>query len=272
MGYLLLFIVFGLIIFGVWSIFNDIYVYIYDQIKYSLKVRQPLKNSRRLILNQYSAYYKVLPVDKKQAFEKRVQRFIYSKKFISRSSLPVSEAMRVLISASAIQLTFGLPEIYLSHFDKILIYPDSYYSQITKKYHLGEVNPRAGVILLSWNHFVHGYADLTDSFNVGLHEMAHAIHFENRIKNEEFDFLNKDALATLNTITSREIPKIKNSEPHLLRPYAGTNEYEFFAVSLEYFFEQPKTMSEQHPDLYQTIAILLRQDPLKLYNFSHPKQ
>lgn len=212
----------------------------------------------------------MLSAEKKREFERRVQRFIYSKKFISRSSLPVSEEMRVLISASAIQLTFGLPEIYLSNFDKILIYPDSYYSHITKKYHLGEVNPRAGIILLSWNHFVAGYGDLTDSFNVGIHEMAHAIHFENRIKNEEFDFLNRDALSALKVISDREIPKINNGLPHLLRAYAGTNEYEFFAVSLEYFFEQPEQMSQQLPDLYQTIAMLLRQDPLKLYNFSSP--
>lgn len=271
MGYVLVLIVLGLLIFGVWSIFNDIYVYVYDQIRYSLKITQPLKSSRKQILYKYSAYYKVLPLPEKKGFERRVQRFIYSKKFISRSSLPVSEEMKVLISASAIQLTFGLPGIYLSNFDKILIYPDSYYSHITKKYHLGEVNPRAGIILLSWNHFVEGYGDLTDSFNVGIHEMAHAIHFENRIRNEEFDFLNKDALQTLSIITAREMPKINSGKPHLLRAYAGTNEYEFFAVALEYFFEQPLQMSQQLPDLYQTIAMLLRQDPLKLYNFSSPK-
>jgi Mlc titration factor MtfA (ptsG expression regulator) len=134
------------------------------------------------------------------------------------------------------------------------------------------VNPRVGIILLSWSHFVAGFGDLTDSFNVGIHEMAHAIHFENRIKNEEFDFLNKDALNALKSITEREIPKIKRGDPHVLRTYASTNEYEFFAVSLEYFFEQPEQLSQQLPDLYQTIAMLLRQDPLKLYNFSPPKQ
>lgn len=173
--------------------------------------------------------------------------------------------MRVLISATAIQLTFGLPQIYLTHFDKILIYPDSYYSRITWKYHVGEVNPRMGMIILSWKSFVDGYADLTDSLNVGIHEMAHAIHFENRIRNEEFDFLDTQGLRELEKITARELPRIRNGEVHFFRSYAGTNEHEFFAVALEYFFEKPVEFKKSIPDLYGTLSRLLNQDPIALY-------
>lgn len=133
---------------------------------------------------------------------------------------------------------------------------------------MGEVNPRAGMIILSWHHFVQGYGDLDDGYNVAIHEMAHAIHFENLIKNDEVAFLDQHALSSLAQITNRELPKI-NRGRHLLRSYAGTNQYEFFAVTLEYFFEKPVELNAEIPDLYQTIAALLRQDPLKLYNFSN---
>ena len=36
--------------------------------------------------------------------------------------------MKALIGGAAIQLTFGHPSIYFTHFKRILVYPDSYYS------------------------------------------------------------------------------------------------------------------------------------------------
>ncbi len=256
------------LLFGLYSIFNDFYKYFAEEVRYWIKIRQPISKDHLRILKKYCAYYNRLDTSQKPEFERKIQRFMYSKRFIARSVPVVTAEMRVLISASAIQLTFALPGIYLSNFDKILIYADSYYSQITKKYHLGEVNPRAGMIILSWHHFVQGYGDLDDGYNVAIHEMAHAIHFENLIKNDEVAFLDQHALSSLAQITNRELPKI-NRGRHLLRSYAGTNQYEFFAVTLEYFFEKPVELNAEIPDLYQTIAALLRQDPLKLYNFSN---
>ncbi|UII34267.1 zinc-dependent peptidase [Fulvivirga ulvae] len=219
----------------------------------------------RHILQKYSAYYNVLPLADKQKFQKRVLRFIHSKRFISRGFSKVTDEMKVLISAAATQLTFGLPQIYLTHFDKILIYPDTYYSTINKMYHVGEVNPRMGAIILSWKSFVDGYADPTDSFNVGIHEMAHAIHFENRIRNSEFDFLDAESLYVFGKIAASEISRLRRGEPHFFRSYAGTNEHEFFAVALEYFFEKPVEFRGSLPLLYKTLSTLLNQDPAELY-------
>lgn len=256
------------LLFAILSVFSDIFGYILPEVRYLVKKYQPLAPSHKKILNKYSAYYKLLPEHLKPRFEQRVQRFMYAKKFISRGVGEVTDEMKVLISASATQLTFGLTEIYFSNFDKILIYPDSYYSHITKRYHLGEVNPRAGIIILSWKSFVEGYADLKDSLNVGIHEMAHAIHFENRIMNAEYDFLDYELLRHLKWITEREIPKINSGEPHFLRAYAGTNAYEFFAVSLEHFFEQPGEFRVAIPDLYNLLVQLLNQDPARLYKLN----
>lgn len=37
--------------------------------------------------------------------------------------------MKILISTTAIQLTFGLKQINLSPFNTIIIYPDAYYNK-----------------------------------------------------------------------------------------------------------------------------------------------
>ena len=226
----------------------------------------PLNPEYIRILNKYFGYYKILPEKEKREFESRLKAFMYSKEFIGRGGLKITAEMRVLLSASAIQLTFGLPMIYLANFRKILIYPDTYYSTISQQYHHGEVNPRAGIIVISWMKFIEGYTDQTDSLNVGLHEMAHAIHFEDRIANEEYGFLDSRSLDTLHKIFLREQAGINNGIQTYIRPYGATNEYEFFAVSIEHFFEDPVGLRKNVPDLYETLKILLNQDPIRLVN------
>lgn len=57
--------------------------------------------------------------------------------------------------------------------------------------------------------------------------------------------------------------RIKQKENTFLRPYAGTNREEFFAVCVEQFFEQPEESKENCPERYFTLANLLKQDPLE---------
>jgi len=177
--------------------------------------------------------------------------------------------MEVKIAVCAIQLTFGLKQVYLAHFNTILIYPDRYYSTISKRYHCGEVNMR-GCIVLSWKDFEAGYHHVNDGFNLGLHEMAHALHLENLIKNNEFNFLNKEDLQQWELLAAQEIENsrsqtadFKNNLNRFLRSQAFTDEHEFFAVCVESFFERSKEFEQTHPQLYQTLCRLLNQDPNK---------
>jgi len=244
----------------IYSLFYDIFWYIRLVLK---RYILPLKPEYQNILKTYFGYYIQLAPKDKHEFENRLKAFMYSKEFIPRNIDKVSPEMRVLISASAIQLTFGLPMIYLSNFRRILIYPNTYYSTISKKYHHGETNPRAGLIVISWQKFIEGYTNGTDSLNVGLHELAHAIHFENRIRNEEYGFLDEASLEKLHRIFLREQEKIRDGSQKYLRAYAATDEYEFFAVSIEHFFEDPKGLKENIPDLYKTLLNLLNHDPAR---------
>jgi len=49
-------------------------------------------------------------------------------------------------------------------------------------------------------------------------------------------------------------------EKGILRDYAFTNKMEFFAVCVEYFFEDPKKLRDVSNDLYCLIACMLNQD------------
>ena len=215
------------------------------------------------ILQKHSRYYQRLSNVDQSKFERKVCNFLYSKRFIPRNMEKVTIEARVLIAASAVQLTFGLPNIYLQHFDKILVYPNEYYSSITRQYHKGEVNPRFGIIVLSWNHFIEGYTNSNGRVNLGLHEMAHALRLENIIRNEEYKFFDEVLVAKLDDY-ARQICRNFDGYANFFRPYACTNEHEFFSVAIENFFERSELFKKQIPDLYVILTRLLGQDPLKL--------
>ena len=92
------------------------------------------------------------------------------------------------MAASAIQVTFGFPSVYLNRFEKVIMYPDAYHSTITGAYHQGEVNS-AGIIVLSWKNLLQGYLHPYDGRNLGLHEMAHALKISDATSQPAFDFL-----------------------------------------------------------------------------------
>lgn len=175
----------------------------------------------------------------------------------------VTWEMKVLISASAIQLTFGFPKVHLSFFRHILIYPDSFYSNANQQHHRGEVNPKAKAIVLSWKHFVEGYLK-EDGRNLGLHEMAHALRLENQVMNQEYDFLDKELLREWEEHAHNTMDEINSGKETFFREYGGVNNEEFFAVAVENYFERPIDFKEKHLLTYQTLCKLLRQDPVLL--------
>ncbi|MGB3777728.1 MAG: zinc-dependent peptidase [Tunicatimonas sp.] len=217
----------------------------------------------RAVLRQHFAYYQRLSPDQQQEFERRVIRFVRKKQFIGRG-MEVALPMQVLVAAAAVQLTFGLPELVLQHFKRILIYPDNYYSTITQQYHKGEVNPAARAIVLSWKNFTEGYAQSDDSLNLGLHEMAHALEIENMVENDEYDFLPPAVWEQWQEQAAAYRNRMNRAGSDFFRAYAATNDQEFFAIAVENFFERPAEFKSYAPELYDTLCQLLRQDPTKL--------
>lgn len=215
--------------------------------------------SQEALLQRHFDYYRLMPPALQAIFRNRLYKFIAAKRFETRQRLALTEEMKMLVSASAVQLTFGLSRYLLKDFPRIIIYPEAYYSLITKKFHKGEANTR-GLIVLSWQDFKEGYNNPHDNRNLGLHEFAHAL----------FISFHRDVTDDVNLLAhydrwkqegDKEFFRMRAEKNGYLRSYAGTNPVEFFAVSIEYFFEAPNTFKKNLPELYQTLARLLAQDP-----------
>jgi Mlc titration factor MtfA (ptsG expression regulator) len=74
------------------------------------------------ILSENFRYYRNLPSQARPAFVARVREFMNSKEFIGKEGIAVTDEMKILISASAIQVTFGLDK-FLFSFSKNIYLP-----------------------------------------------------------------------------------------------------------------------------------------------------
>ncbi|TCI91489.1 zinc-dependent peptidase [Tenacibaculum sp. M341] len=110
-------------------------------------------------------------------FEHRVAKFIRTYDFIPRNNIEITPEMKVLIASSYVKLTFGMRWYLTKTFNKIIIYPEAYYSLITQQYHKGEFNPALKAIIFSWEDFLIGDIIQNDNINLGIHEFTHAMTF-----------------------------------------------------------------------------------------------
>jgi MtfA peptidase len=237
----------------------------YRNIKLRLAKEKLTQQDKAILLKLFS-YYTRLNATHKREFEEKVEWFIAEKHFLPRGDLKaVTQEMKLLIAATAVMVTFGYPRVTLKHFRKILIYPDSYYSTINQQYHQGEVNPKLGIIVLSWENFVRGFINQEDGINLGVHEIAHAMKLENQIHyNHESNFFNPTLWRRYAEHADVETEKILNGEQTIFRSSAAKNQHEFFAVALEVFFERSVELKSYNQKLYQSLVYLLKQDPIVL--------
>jgi len=226
--------------------------------------KRELNEFHRGLLVRYSTFYKRLSISDKKRFEHRVRRFIENHNFIGREGVVITPRMKLLISSTAVMLTFGMRRYLFSEFDNIIIYPKDYMSNITKRQHKGETNPRLRTIVFSWDDFMEGVKIEHDNLNLGLHELTHAMHLS-FLKHKSFTaivFL--DHFSTLlEKLKDRKLQrKIVNSG--YLRQYGFRNEYEFLAVLVEHFFETPQEFNKKLPEIYNMVRQMLNLDTLKM--------
>jgi Mlc titration factor MtfA (ptsG expression regulator) len=247
-----------ILIYALGAIFYGIII---APIIFQFKLYKGVTAEQKMILLTKFPYYSSLNSKFKIEFERRLKYFLMNKEFEGRR-MEITEEMRTLIGACAVQLTFGYRPLRLAHFPKILLYPGVFTTKDSNRKKKGEVNSR-GIIVLSWEDFIKDYKIKDDGINLGLHEMAHALKIEDAFPDEEFNFLDEDELHHFHEVSSEEYKKIRRGEPSFLRSYAGSNREEFFAVAVEHFFEQPEKFEKALPEIYHSLVNLLKQNPGK---------
>jgi len=212
----------------------------------------------RTIISQNIPYFNRLSSDEQHKMLFRTYLFRRSKKF-HYVGIEKREDMPILISAVATQLTLGLQTFSLNYFHDIYVLQHDYHYGYYSLPFMGHVDSTG--IYLSWDDFLHGLQNAQDNSNVGLHEMAHALAYVNFVTRTEEDKIFKKEFKNFSKVARPVFQEMQKGRKTLLGDYAATNYHEFWAVSVETFFESPMRMLTELPDLYNAMVKVLNQDP-----------
>lgn len=215
------------------------------------------------VVSKYIRYYNRLGLEDQRKFLFRTFLFRKARRFHYIEVKENSE-MPILISAVAVQLTFGLDKFMLNYFNEIYVLKDDYHYGFYSRPFMGHVDQSG--IYLSWDNFVKGISGQTPYCNVGLHEMGHALAYVTFITETEEDKHFKKEFKNFSKVARPIFADMQGGNRNLLGEYAAVNYHEFWAVSVETFFENPVCLRQDLPELYQAMVNLLRQDPLQIRN------
>jgi len=222
-------------------------------------VNETVFNSYSFVIGSLFSYFNDLPVEEKKRFVQRVHQFKATKKF-HFIGMEENDDVSTLVGASAVQVTFGLKNYQLSHFQNIYVLADAYRMENDEELYVGHV--AAEGIYLSWKHFMYGYTDRMDNVNVAVHEMAHALLYNNFFAQYGMDKHFRLNYERFSTTTGPILAEVITQRRSYLRSYAFSNLHEFWAVSVEAFFVNPQGLKKNMPELYEALCRVLNQDPM----------
>jgi Mlc titration factor MtfA (ptsG expression regulator) len=189
--------------------------------------------------------------------------------------LMMTDEIKVTIAAQAAMLTLGFNDEHFDKIQSILVYPDAYIAEghsITKgglvlegeSNRLGEAWYR-GPVVFSWADALAGGRDETDGHNLVIHEFAHQLDMLNgRVIDGTPNLATRGQFDRWQVVIEAAAMELgrdcAQGQRTLLDCYGTTNIGEFFAVSVECFFERPDAMQKRHADLYDIFREYFNQD------------
>lgn len=219
------------------------------------------------ILTKNNLFYNNLSKERRRIFLMRLYNFMKKTEFVPCEMNEITTEMKVLISSVAIQITFGMNNFLGRLVKRIKVYPDIYYSRLLDAQLKGHFNP-IGEIHISYKHFLSSAKLSDDGIHLGLHELAHALH-HCFTKTPEYSFFINDLIKKLSDhVKTKQEINDGNNTMGFLRGYASNNEFEFFAICIENFFERPQQLYEKLPMVYKHFSFLLNQNPLGIDFFA----
>jgi len=235
-------------------------------LRYKRKYKVELSANYRELLQEHVAFYSKLDNAGKIKFENKIKDFL-SYVRITAVNTEMTELDKILVASSAVIPVFGFNWHYynLSH---VLLYDDTfdaYDFSVTAEDRsmLGMVGTGAlqRIMLLSKPALRQGFANEISRHNTGIHEFVHLLDkADGDTDGIPEELLHKQYTIPWINYMSEEIEKIKEGRSDI-NIYGATSKAEFFAVASEYFFGSPGHFKINHPELFDLMTKIFRQEP-----------
>ena len=173
---------------------------------------------------------------------------------------------KLLVASSAVIPIFEFSDWKYVNIHEVLLYPSMFNKEFdtngSDRGILGMVGSgyMEGKMILSKQALKHGFKNESDKKNTAIHEFVHLIDkADGTIDGIPSLLLEKQYSIPWIDLINKKIDEIYDGESDI-NPYGGTNRAEFFSVVSEYFFERPKLLAKNHPDLYNLLKRVFKQD------------
>ncbi len=229
------------------------------------KPKAPFPMESRVILMKNVPFYNALSKEEKELFEYKIQEFLLNCR-ITGIETTVDLRDKLLVAASAIIPIFNFPNWKYNNLHEVLLYPnrfnEKFETQGPDRSILGMVGSgyMEGKMILSKPALLHGFENESDKKNTAIHEFVHLIDkTDGKVDGIPEVLLEKQYSIPWIDLIHKKINEI-NGNSSDINPYGGTNNGEFFSVASEYFFEKPKLMAKNHPELYAILEQIFKQN------------
>jgi Mlc titration factor MtfA (ptsG expression regulator) len=230
------------------------------------KPNQVFQPTWKEFLLKHVSFYRSLEDSERERFEKSVLRFIQTTK-ITGIKTEVGDEERLLIGASAVIPIFSFPNWEYHNLEEVLLYPAHFDfnhnigQRVTDSAILGLIGYgyMEGKMILSKKALHLGFSNETDKQNTAIHEFVHLIDkMDGAVDGIMVYLKDKSYLLPWLNLIDDKIEEILEGNTDI-RPYGATNRAEFLAVASEYFFERPKMLKRNHPELYKYLEMMFNQ-------------
>jgi Mlc titration factor MtfA (ptsG expression regulator) len=236
--------------------------------------RPGLPDGWRAILAARSAQWALLDEAERTRLGELADHVLRTKRWEAARGFELTDEVRTLVAGHAALLVLGLDESAYDRVGTIVVRsramrrtapmagPAKGVVMDSPGAVDGEAHHADGPIMLVWSSARREAANPRLGRDVVLHEFSHKLDMLDGTIDGTPPIADAAQRARwVDVCTAEYRAVLDGTAGTLLRPYAGTNPGEFFAVATEAFFTRPVPLQEGKPALYEVLAGFYRQDP-----------
>lgn len=214
--------------------------------------------SARRFLEQFSEPYRRLWPKDQQTFRQKIALFQLTLEFKAQGfEQDMPEDFKLIVAASAVQLTYEQPDFLLPKFPVIVIYPGPFPSpQYPEDFHASEVYEEDGVLIFSAQHLIKGFTEPRHYYDVALHEWAHA--FILTYPEKPWPAIGEE--------TWELLTRMSGFGKEALIHYVNRKDLELMPAVIVHFVHFPQEFSALLPQMYEALKAIFS-PPLAATNF-----
>ena len=220
---------------------------------------------QRGILERKVSFYSTLDGGDRVIFEQSCLAFIINTDFIGHE-LEVSDTDKLLVASGSVILAWGFSQWHYVKVDTVYLVPGPFNDSSEFGQHDSNITGLVGTahlhgkMILSQPALHYGFANSVDNRNVAIHEFAHLIDMaDGNIDGLPRQITERGYALPWLELVSKKIQQIRAGKSDI-RAYGASNNAEFLSVASEYFFERPRRLKKEHPQLYRHLQRFYKQN------------